>query len=43
VNGPRGENPSQIFEHGFLKHQFISGDGSFLYFVRASVRRRSSS
>jgi cyclophilin family peptidyl-prolyl cis-trans isomerase len=36
VSGPRGENPQQIFEHGFLKHQFISGNGSFLYFVRAS-------
>ncbi|HXS69017.1 MAG TPA: DUF5695 domain-containing protein [Candidatus Polarisedimenticolia bacterium] len=34
--GPRGENPTQIFEHGFLRHQFISGNGSFLYFVRAS-------
>lgn len=34
--GPRGEDPKQIFEHGFLKHQFISGNGSFLYFVRAS-------
>src|SRR5262249_34914553 len=34
--GPRGEDSKTIFEHGFLKHQFISGDGSFLYFVRAS-------
>jgi M6 family metalloprotease-like protein len=34
--GPAGENPQQIFEHGFIKHQFISGHGSFLYFVRAS-------
>ncbi len=34
--GPTGENPQQIFEHGFIKHQFISGHGSFLYFVRAS-------
>lgn len=34
--GPRGENPSEIFEHGFLRHQFISGNGSFVYFVRAS-------
>jgi hypothetical protein len=34
--GPRGEDPKQIFERGFLKHQFISGNGSFLYFVRAS-------
>ncbi len=36
VAGPRGENPNEIFEHGFLRHQFISGNGSFLYFVRAS-------
>lgn len=36
VAGPRGEEPRQIFERGFVKHQFISGDGSFLYFVRAS-------
>jgi hypothetical protein len=36
VVGPRGEEPKEIFEHGFLKHQFISGNGSFLYFVRAS-------
>lgn len=34
--GPRGEDPKQIFEHGFVKHQFISGNGSFLYFIRAS-------
>jgi hypothetical protein len=34
--GPSGENPIQIFERGFLKHQFVSGNGSFFYFVRAS-------
>jgi hypothetical protein len=34
--GPFGENPAQIFERGFLRHQFISGAGSFVYFVRAS-------
>ena len=34
--GPYGENPAQIFERGFLRHQFVSGAGSFLYFVRAS-------
>ena len=34
--GPSGENPIQIFERGFLRHQFISGHGSFFYFVRAS-------
>jgi hypothetical protein len=33
---PRGEQPKEIFERGFVRHQFISGDGSFLYFVRAS-------
>ena len=36
VVGPTGENPIQIFERGFLKHQFVSGNGSFFYFVRAS-------
>ncbi|MCF7975786.1 MAG: hypothetical protein K9N55_18355 [Phycisphaerae bacterium] len=36
VVGPRGENPEQIFEHGFLAHPFISGHGSFVYYVRAS-------
>ncbi len=34
--GPFGENPAQIFERGFLRHQFVSGHGSFFYFVRAS-------
>ena len=34
--GPMGENPIQIFERGFLRHQFVSGHGSFFYFVRAS-------
>ncbi|HLX70022.1 MAG TPA: DUF5695 domain-containing protein [Verrucomicrobiae bacterium] len=34
--GPRGEDPKDIFEHGFLRHQFISGNGSFVYFIRAS-------
>ena len=36
VQGPTGENPAQIFERGFLKHQFISGAGSFFFYVRAS-------
>jgi hypothetical protein len=36
VAGPSGEDPARIFERGFLRHQFISGAGSFLYFVRAS-------
>jgi hypothetical protein len=34
--GPTGNSPEQIFERGFLKHQFISGAGSFFYYVRAS-------
>jgi len=34
--GPYGEDPAQIFERGFLRHEFISGHGSFFYFVRAS-------
>ena len=36
VVGPMGENPAQIFERGFLRHQFVSGHGSFFYFIRAS-------
>ncbi len=36
VAGPYGEDPAQIFERGFLRHQFVSGAGSFVYFVRAS-------
>ena len=36
LQGPTGENPQQIFERGFPKHQFVSGAGSFAYFVRAS-------
>ncbi len=36
VQGPTGENPAQIFERGFLKHQFVSGAGSFFFYVRAS-------
>lgn len=34
--GPYGQNPQQIFEKGFMPHQFISGNGSFIYYVRAS-------
>jgi len=34
--GPVGEDPIQIFERGFLRHQFVSGHGSFAYFLRAS-------
>lgn len=36
VRCPTGENPAQIFERGFLKHQFVSGAGSFFFYVRAS-------
>lgn len=36
VQGPNGQTPEQIFERGFLKHQFVSGHGSFFYYVRAS-------
>ena len=36
VAGPTGATPAQIFERGFLKHQFVSGAGSFWYYVRAS-------
>ncbi|HUM04395.1 MAG TPA: DUF5695 domain-containing protein [Terriglobales bacterium] len=33
---PDGEEPHRIFERSFVRHQFISGNGSFLFFVRAS-------
>lgn len=33
---PAGEDPKRIFEQGFLKHQFLSGDGSYIYFTRAN-------
>ncbi|HUF71050.1 MAG TPA: DUF5695 domain-containing protein [Longimicrobiales bacterium] len=36
VAGPFGEDPRQIFERGFLRHQFVSGHGSFFFFTRAS-------
>jgi len=35
---PFGENPADIFEKSWTKHQWISGDGSFLYFVRPNGR-----
>ncbi|HCC69583.1 MAG TPA: hypothetical protein DEQ09_00295, partial [Bacteroidales bacterium] len=35
-NRPRGSDPEQTFEKGFTKHHYISGDGSFIYFVRPS-------
>lgn len=31
---PGGEDPAAIFEKSWTKHQFISGYGSFIYFVR---------
>jgi Family of unknown function (DUF5695) len=36
AQGTSGATPADIFERGFLKHQFVSGSGSFFYFVRAS-------
>ena len=33
---PSGEEPSFIFEQTFTKHQFISGNASFIYFTRPS-------
>jgi hypothetical protein len=31
---PAGENPDVIFEKSWTKHHFISGHGSFIYFVK---------
>jgi hypothetical protein len=36
AQGTNGATPADIFERGFLKHQFISGAGSFFFYVRAS-------
>jgi hypothetical protein len=36
AQGTNGATPADIFERGFLKHQFVSGAGSFFYYVRAS-------
>src|SRR6185436_5536094 len=36
VQGPTGGTPADIFERGFLQHKFISGAGSFFFYVRAS-------
>lgn len=33
---PSGGDPEQIFERGFTKHHFISGNGSFVFFTRPS-------
>jgi hypothetical protein len=31
---PAGDNPDVVFEKSWTKHHFISGHGSFIYFVR---------
>src|SRR6185295_15014292 len=36
AQGTNGATPAYIFERGFLKHQFVSGAGSFFFYVRAS-------
>jgi hypothetical protein len=36
VAGPTGEDPKQIFERGFLRHKFVSGNGSFFFYTRTS-------
>ena len=36
AQGPTGNTPADIFERGFLRHQFVSGAGSFFFYVRAS-------
>ncbi|HUL74085.1 MAG TPA: DUF5695 domain-containing protein [Vicinamibacterales bacterium] len=36
AQGASGATPADIFERGFLKHQFVSGYGSFFFYVRAS-------
>lgn len=33
---PSGGPPKKIFEKGFMPHQFISGNGSFIYYIRAN-------
>ena len=33
---PDGEDPKEIFEECFTKHNFISGNGSFIYFTKPS-------
>jgi hypothetical protein len=33
---PGGEDPEHIFEECFTKHNFISGNGSFIYFTKPS-------
>ncbi len=36
AQGANGATPADIFERGFLKHQFVSGAGSFFFYTRAS-------
>lgn len=36
AQGTNGATPADIFERGFLKHQFVSGAGSFFFYTRAS-------
>ena len=33
---PVGEEPNHTFEQTFIKHQYIAGNGSFIYFTRPS-------
>jgi len=33
---PEGRNPEDIFEKGFTKHHYISGDASFIFFSKPS-------
>jgi hypothetical protein len=33
---PQGGNSEEIFEKGFVKHHYIAGDGSFIFFTRPS-------
>ncbi len=35
-NTPHGDNPENTFEKGFIKHHYIAGDGSFIFFTKAS-------
>ena len=36
ATGTGGATPAEIFEHGFTSHQYIEGNGSFVYYTRAS-------
>lgn len=33
---PSGEDPNHVFEQGFVEHQHIAGNSSFIYFTRPS-------